>query len=588
MRSFRNHIMAVSALVLLSLAQAASAFAEPTHVVILGGGVAGMSAAQELAERGFKVTVYEMKGLPGGKARSIPVPGTGTDGRDDLPGEHGFRFFPGFYRHVTDTMKRIPFGNNPNGVFDNLVRVPLIHGADKEGTRFMLPAGMPHSPLDFYRVFKNIAQTRRLNVSHDELYYFAKRLYVFATSSEERRIAEFEKMSWWDFVGAESRSENYKKFLAVGLTRTLVAARADMMSARTAASILLQLIYGAAGQGADVDRVLNAPTNEAWITPWLEHLRNLGVDYHLNAQVTGIEFSAGQVSGATISENGAETHAKADYYISAMPIEAISRLIPENIKKHHSEFSRMDELKTEWMTGIQFFFSEDVSPGPAHSMYFDSPWAVTSIAQQDFWKKGLLAEYGDGLIKGVLSVDVSDWNTPGILFGKPARECSAEEIKAEVLAQIKQHLDPKLAAKMDQSLVTWFLDPGIKFHTNGPNSNEEPLLVNTTNSYFARPEAKTEVSNLFLASDYVRTNTDLATMEGANEAARRAVNAIIDASHSKVKKAELWNLREPLVFAAEKLLDKARFHLGLSHRLDERKSKNCEKLLTLPIWQPRT
>ena len=34
---------------------------------------------------------------------------------------------------------------------------------------------------------------------------------------------------------------------------------------------------------------------------------------------------------------------------------------------------------------------------------------------------------------------------------------------------------------------------------------------------------------MFLAADYVRTNTDLTTMEGANEAARRAVNCIIDA-----------------------------------------------------------
>jgi uncharacterized protein with NAD-binding domain and iron-sulfur cluster len=35
------------------------------------------------------------------------VTGTGTAGRRDLPGEHGFRFFPAFYHHVIDTMQRI-------------------------------------------------------------------------------------------------------------------------------------------------------------------------------------------------------------------------------------------------------------------------------------------------------------------------------------------------------------------------------------------------------------------------------------------------------------------------------------------------
>ena len=66
---------------------------KPT-VAVLGGGVGGLSAAHELAERGFSVTVYERRETFGGKARSIPVPGSGTSGRKDLPGEHGFRFFP--------------------------------------------------------------------------------------------------------------------------------------------------------------------------------------------------------------------------------------------------------------------------------------------------------------------------------------------------------------------------------------------------------------------------------------------------------------------------------------------------------------
>ena len=66
-------------------------------VAILGGGIGGLSAAQELAERGFKVTVYEALSQLGGKARSFGATGTGTDGREDLPAEHGFRVFAGEY-----------------------------------------------------------------------------------------------------------------------------------------------------------------------------------------------------------------------------------------------------------------------------------------------------------------------------------------------------------------------------------------------------------------------------------------------------------------------------------------------------------
>src|SRR5215467_11440040 len=91
-----------------------------SKVIVLGGGVAGMSAAHEFAERGFEVVVLERRDIPGGKARSIPVsdePGASGHELADvglasiehhLPGEHGFRFFPGFYKHVIDTMRRIP------------------------------------------------------------------------------------------------------------------------------------------------------------------------------------------------------------------------------------------------------------------------------------------------------------------------------------------------------------------------------------------------------------------------------------------------------------------------------------------------
>src|SRR5918996_2822388 len=115
-----------------------------TTVAVLGGGVAGLSAAHELAERGFEVTVYEQRDAPGGKARSIPYAGTGTGGRADLPGEHGFRFFPGFYRHLPDTMSRIPVDDA--SVRDRLVGATriLLAQAGRQN-EIIAPAHSPES-----------------------------------------------------------------------------------------------------------------------------------------------------------------------------------------------------------------------------------------------------------------------------------------------------------------------------------------------------------------------------------------------------------------------------------------------------------
>src|SRR6266516_2130353 len=134
-------------------------------VAILGGGVAVLSAAHELAERGFSVTVYESHARFGGKARSYGAPGSGSDGRADLPAEHGFRFFPGFYRHLPDTMKRIP-------------------GPREDGrNELVAPAHAPASPDDFAAVTRFlVAWFTELGIAADEQAFFLNRLLVLLTS----------------------------------------------------------------------------------------------------------------------------------------------------------------------------------------------------------------------------------------------------------------------------------------------------------------------------------------------------------------------------------------------------------------------
>jgi hypothetical protein len=93
----------------------------------------------------------------------------------------------------------------------------------------------------------------------------------------------------------------------------------------------------------------------------------------------------------------------------------------------------------------------------------------------------------------------------------------------------------------------WFLDPDINPSPQDRRTilNTEPLLVNHEDTLRLRPDAVTKIANFFLASDYVRTHTDLATMEAANEAARRAVNGILEASGSGASRCEVWPLHEP-------------------------------------------
>ena len=155
---------------------------------------------------------------------------------------------------------------------------------------------------------------------------------------------------------------------------------------------------------------------------------------------------------------------------------------------------------------------------------------------------------------------------PGIVYGKPAMHCSASEIEKETWEQIKVHVNVAGADVLDdQNLSQWFLDPDVQFPNPTSVANLEPLMVNTSGSLQYRPEAGTEIPNLFLASDYVKTYTDVACMEAANEAARRAVNALLDRAGSSAPRATLWPLAEPEVFQPLVDYDRLRFKMGLPH-----------------------
>jgi uncharacterized protein with NAD-binding domain and iron-sulfur cluster len=191
-------------------------------VIILGGGIGGLSAAHELSERGFSVRVLERRDVPGGKARSVVVPSTvpvqnvgavhlgrlSAPLRRDLPGEHGFRFFPRFYKHIIDTMARTPY-RGARSAADNLI--------DTTGTVFarfgrrplQLPTTTPSTVPEMFTLVSDLGSL--LGPEHgippEEVAFFAERIWQILTSCSERRLNEYEKIGWWDFIGAEQRSD---------------------------------------------------------------------------------------------------------------------------------------------------------------------------------------------------------------------------------------------------------------------------------------------------------------------------------------------------------------------------------------------
>jgi uncharacterized protein with NAD-binding domain and iron-sulfur cluster len=540
-------------------------------VIVIGGGVAGLTAAHELAERGFSVDVYESRSAWGGKARSQPVPHTGTSGRRDLPGEHGFRFYPRFYRHVIDTMSRIPNGTNGH-VADHLrgTTESAIALVD-EATWFRF--SRRKLPRHYEIVEALDLFFRELSFDPADIALFSAKFLQFFTSSEARRLGEYERVSWWQFLEGDLYSQRFQRQLRA-VPRTMVAMDPQRGSARTLGSISMQLVLDYASTGVTNDRTMGGPSTEMWIEPWIAHLATLGVRLHEGAAIASLDVADRAISGVTLRDG---TRVRADFYVLAVPLDVVPTLISLELAALDPQ---LDALRTadigslvSWMVGLQFFLYEDVLLVRGHTFYPDAPWGLTTISQPQFWGDlGLFRRrYGGGDVGGLISVDIAEWNVPGTFVTKPAQQCTPEEIAREVWLQLKAGLNSNGAGGgdgdvlRDELLHSWHLDDDLDYTRGLPPTNTARLLVHPPGSWDLRPEAATAVPNLVLASDYVRTFTNLATMEGANEAARRAVNAILERSRSVAPAVGVWPLHEPESFDVWKRLDERLYKGGHRH-----------------------
>lgn len=550
----------------------------PTRkIVVIGGGVAGMSAAHELSERSgqgvdFEIHVFERReDTVGGKARSIPVPGSASGGRGPLPGEHGFRFFPGFYKHLPDTMRRIPYGDA--SVFDNLVVADRLEMARFDKPPIVIAARFPETLSDLVTDLEAAFGTDT-GLLPGEIAFFAERLWQILTSCDERRLAEYEKITWWNYLEATTNSAAYRNLLVEGLSRSLLANDPVRASVRTVGDTNIQLILGLLDPLHPTDRLLNGPTSAVWLEPWRAYLEAQGVRFHMAEEAVRFGIAGGKVNGVRFAGPDGVHDVTGDSYVFALPVERMADLL------RASKGGADDPLVSEpalsgilaisgnvrWMNGIQFFLREDVPMTHGHVLYADSPWALTSISEAQFWSDVHLPDLGDGTVKGVLSACISCWDTPGIVFGKPAIDCTRDEIAYEVWEQIKRSVNVEgRAILQDANLHSHFLDPDLIEDATGKVHfrDAEPLFVNFTDSWASRPEAVLATRNMVLASDYVRSFTDVACMEAANETARRAVNGLLIALGSSADPCELWPLHEPMLFAPFRWHDKRRFAQGL-------------------------
>jgi uncharacterized protein with NAD-binding domain and iron-sulfur cluster len=89
-------------------------------IVIFGAGIAGLTAAHELAQLGYAVSVYEATDQPGGFFRSARE-------KDNMPSEYSWHGMGPWYLNAFDLMQHIPF-NDKGSIYDLALSRPVDFG----------------------------------------------------------------------------------------------------------------------------------------------------------------------------------------------------------------------------------------------------------------------------------------------------------------------------------------------------------------------------------------------------------------------------------------------------------------------------
>ena len=90
----------------------------------------------------------------------------------------------------------------------------------------------PVTPKAFIESITTVFQTL-FRLPLYEAAYAAQKLAVYVTSSTERKLGQWDNLTWDDYIGASKKSKEYNRYLADGIIRNLAASKSKDASAHS-------------------------------------------------------------------------------------------------------------------------------------------------------------------------------------------------------------------------------------------------------------------------------------------------------------------------------------------------------------------
>jgi squalene-associated FAD-dependent desaturase len=302
------------------------------HVIVAGGGLAGLAAAAALGGAGYTVDLFEMRGFLGGRATSYPAPAS-----EDAPGE------------VIDNCQHILLRCCANlldfygrlGVADRIQFHDEFFFIEPGGRMSRLKAGILPRPLHFTGSFLSM---QCLSLS-DKL-ALARGILALQRERTRTDLDQITMQQWLEEHGQPPRviERFWRQVLVSAINEEL-----DRMAAAHGFQVFwLGFLANkrAYEMGVPAIPLGDLYGEDRWAPLSTVRLR-------MRMPVERIELQDGRVAGVVA---GGERHV-ADYYISSLPFERMAAALPELPLP-------LEALEHSPITGIHLWFDRPVTDLP--------------------------------------------------------------------------------------------------------------------------------------------------------------------------------------------------------------------------------
>ncbi len=434
-------------------------------IAIFGAGVAGLSAAIELVDRGHTVEIYEKRKILGGKVSVWKD----SDG-DSI--ESGLHIVFGGYAQLQKYLQRVGAGDNYQWKEHSLIY------AEPDGKQSYFKKAKLPSPwaevvgglqTDFLTMWDKISLIKGL-------------FPALAGNEEYFRSQDHMTYSEWHRRRGASEHSLQKLWRAIALAMNFI--EPNIISARPMITIFK---YFGTDYAATKFAFFRKNPGDSMIEPMRQYIQSKGGRIFVDARLKSFELNSDETIKHAVLQDGHKI--EADAYISALPVHNIKKIVP-NEWLAHKYFRNLHEFVGSPVANCQLWFDRKITD--TDNLMFSqgtifATFADVSLTCPDDFQNGTGTADGGSVMSLVLAPAHQLMNMPN------------EVIIGLVMKDIHDRFPKSRGAKLLKSTIVKIPQSVYK-------------AVPDVDQY--RPDQISPVKNFFLAGDYTDQHY-LASMEGA-------------------------------------------------------------------------